>query len=188
MEFYQLNYQVISLFSASHFWVIEELCNGCSLAMAMSQDAPIPEPLIRNCALQLTRALHHVHSSGVVVRNLHPHKVRVQWEQGKIIEGFEMGSSLLYSSTTVHFVTCLLKPQVYIDSKGNLKLGGLLMGCDLTRPSEENVTPALSPLYCCPEALLHNTWSYASDLWSLGAILYHMYTGLLLLFSNRTCY
>lgn len=52
------------------------------------------------------------------------------------------------------------------------------MGCDLSQPTEDSVTPALSPLYCCPEALLDNTWSYASDLWSLGAILYHMFTGL----------
>lgn len=57
-------------------------------------------------------------------------------------------------------------------------MGGLLMGCDLSQPTEDSVTPALSPLYCCPEALLSNVWSYASDLWSLGAILYHMYTGL----------
>ena len=58
------------------------------------------------------------------------------------------------------------------------------MACDLSQQTEENVTPALSPLYCCPEALTENTWSYASDLWSLGAILYHMFTGLLLASDN----
>ena len=52
------------------------------------------------------------------------------------------------------------------------------MGCDLSQPTDDSVTPALSPLYCCPEALIENTWSYASDLWSLGAILYHMFTGM----------
>ncbi|XP_063690425.1 serine/threonine-protein kinase ULK4-like [Bolinopsis microptera] len=126
--------------TSSHFWVIEELCNGCSLATAMTQDCPVPEPMIRACALQLCKALYHIHCAGIVVRNLHPHKI-------------------------------------YIDSKGSLKVGGLLMGCDLSQPTDESVTPALSPLYCCPEALIENTWSYASDLWSLGAILYHMFTG-----------
>ena len=58
--------------------------------------------------------------------------------------------------------------QVFVNAKGHLKLGGFLMGCDLSRPAEESVTPALSPLYCSPEALQQNTWSYASDLWSLG--------------------
>eukprot|EP00116_Pleurobrachia_bachei_P005913 sb/3466175/ len=67
--------------------------------------------------------------------------------------------------------------QVFVNAKGHLKLGGFLMGCDLSRPAEESVTPALSPLYCSPEALQQNTWSYASDLWSLGAILFHMYSG-----------
>lgn len=66
---------IMNNISASHFWVIEELCNGCSLAMAMTQDSPAPEYVIRNCALQLTKALYNIHSTGVIVRNLHPHKV-----------------------------------------------------------------------------------------------------------------
>ena len=45
--------------------------------MALSQDSPAPEYVIRNCALQLTKALYNVHSAGVIVRNLHPHKVPI---------------------------------------------------------------------------------------------------------------
>lgn len=55
-----------------------------------------------------------------------------------------------------------------------MKIGGLLMGCEM---GVESVVPAISPVYCCPEALIDNSWSFNSDLWSVGAILFHMYTG-----------
>ena len=173
---------VTFFFLASHFWVIEELCNGCSLAMAMAQDCPVPERLIRNCALQLARALYQIHCHGIVMRNLHPQKVGI-WT---LLNAQNIARTLLYTwlnnlyyplSRQYLNLNITNNVQVFINSKGQLKLGGMLMAVDLNKPAEESVTPALSPLYCCPEALTENVWSYSSDLWSLGAILYHMATG-----------
>lgn len=45
---------------------------------------------------------------------------------------------------------------------------------ELSKPSKYNVG---SPLYMAPESLKNNEYSYKTDIWSLGVILFELLTG-----------
>ncbi|CAH1788788.1 unnamed protein product [Owenia fusiformis] len=150
--------------TSNHLWLVVELCTGGSLATIISQDHNLPESSIRKFGVDLVLGLQYIHSNEIVFSDLKPSKV-------------------------------------LLDSTGHLKYGdfGLarLAGEDLgavfeqyaeasetwsTENSDKGRTTPMkgtqgSPNYMAPECLLGEPPSQASDMWSLGCVLYEMYAG-----------
>ncbi|EAY19259.1 CMGC family protein kinase [Trichomonas vaginalis G3] len=73
-----------------------------------------------------------------------------------------------------------LKPANIFVTRGNVvKLGDFGLSRDLTKGNSQRTLGVVTPGYRAPEIILGNTqYDYSSDVWSLGAILFEMLTGI----------
>ena len=89
----------------------------------------------------------------------------------QIIEGYLQ----IYEKKIVHRD---LKPaNILLTENDECKIadfGFAIKQSELSKPSKYNVG---SPLYMAPESLKNNEYSYKTDIWSLGVILFELLTG-----------
>ncbi|EAX87361.1 CMGC family protein kinase [Trichomonas vaginalis G3] len=73
-----------------------------------------------------------------------------------------------------------LKPaNIFITRDNVVKLGDFGLSRDLTKGNSQRTLGVVTPGYRAPEIILGNTqYDYSSDIWSLGAILFEMLTGI----------
>ena len=68
-----------------------------------------------------------------------------------------------------------LKPaNIFIDNKGELKLGDLGLGRAMSSQTYEAYSRVGTPLYMSPEVLEGSGYDTKSDVWSLGCIAYEL--------------
>lgn len=154
-----------------HIWVITELASGGTLLDMMELDGPVPPSHLSEFLRDLASGLHYLHSSNVIIVDLHPSSVLLD----------STGSLKLANFNLAHYAG---------DTQWDLKrLSKVLEECfsviseqtetDLARTLRQASLPPHSPypFYLAPEVLLSAQFSIASDLWTLGCLLYELITG-----------
>ena len=139
--------------TTNHLWLVAELCTGDSLLSILTQDLFLPETTVQSFGRDIVNGLFYLHQTDILYSDLKPSKI-------------------------------------ILDREGTLKLSNFsvshLLGEDgivdhLTEEGEDDTLPKFlgSPEYMAPEVLQGGMHTRQSDLWSLGIVLYEMYTGTL---------
>ncbi|XP_059018294.1 serine/threonine-protein kinase ULK4 isoform X1 [Mustela lutreola] len=149
--------------TSNHLWLVVELCTGGSLEMVIAQDENLPEDVVREFGVDLITGLYHLHQLGILFCDLSPGKI--------LLEG---PGTLKFSNF------CLAK----VEGENLDEFFALVAAEEGGGDSGENVLKKTvksrakgSLTYTAPEILRGADFSITSDLWSLGCLLYEMFSG-----------
>ncbi|XP_070570281.1 serine/threonine-protein kinase ULK4-like isoform X2 [Ptychodera flava] len=151
--------------TTNHLWLVVELCTGGSLETLITQDEHLPEEAVRKFGLDMVRGLHYMHSLGIIYCDLRPSKILLD---GTGILKFDDFSLAKVEDEDLEE----LFQQFEGDSGGSSDSGG---GDDDKERKRRKYMG--SPIYAAPEVLQGGDHTMASDFWSLGCMLYELYTG-----------
>jgi serine/threonine-protein kinase ULK4 len=131
----------------NHLWLIFEFWPGGDVYKMFNEDKKFPEETIKHFAFEITKGLSHLHSNGIIYGDLKP-------------------------------VTLL------VNEYNELKLadfGNSKKITDYINPGQEGYAKSKigSPYYMAPELFDDElgVYSFASDLWSFGWVLFEFITG-----------
>ncbi|CAI9736110.1 serine/threonine-protein kinase ULK4-like isoform X4 [Octopus vulgaris] len=147
--------------TSNHLWLVIELCTGGSLEKLITQDGHLPEDSIRKFGVDLVSGLHFLHSLNIIFCDLRPSKVL-----------FDCYGKLKYADFGLSKAEEENLEEVFQKF--------LEMNDINPRDDEELIKKQPtkgSPNYMAPEVLKGGDMTVTSDLWSLGCVLYEMYTG-----------
>ncbi|XP_045240940.2 serine/threonine-protein kinase ULK4 isoform X6 [Macaca fascicularis] len=149
--------------TSNHLWLVVELCTGGSLKTVIAQDENLPEDVVREFGIDLVTGLHHLHKLGILFCDISPGKI--------LLEG---PGTLKFSNF------CLAK----VEGENLEEFFALVAAEEGGGDSGENVLKKSmksrvkgSPIYTAPEVVRGADFSISSDLWSLGCLLYEMFSG-----------
>ncbi|XP_075442815.1 serine/threonine-protein kinase ULK4 isoform X6 [Ascaphus truei] len=149
--------------TSNHLWLVVELCTGGSLETVIAQDEYLPEETVRSFAIDIVSGLFYIHELGIIFSDLTPRKI------------------LLDGPGTLKFTNFSLSK-----AEGeNLDEFFAMVGSEENAGNAGESTPRRnlknrikgSPVYAAPEVIKGADFSTASDLWSLGCVLYEMFAG-----------
>ncbi|XP_054536536.1 serine/threonine-protein kinase ULK4 isoform X2 [Pan troglodytes] len=149
--------------TSNHLWLVVELCTGGSLKTVIAQDENLPEDVVRQFGIDLISGLHHLHKLGILFCDISPRKI--------LLEG---PGTLKFSNF------CLAK----VEGENLEEFFALVAAEEGGGDNGENVLKKSmksrvkgSPVYTAPEVVRGADFSISSDLWSLGCLLYEMFSG-----------
>ena len=131
--------------------------HGDSLLGILTQDLFLPETTVQSFGRDIVNGLFYLHQTDILYSDLKPSKIILDGEGTLKLSNFS--------------VSHLLGEDGIIDH--------------LTEEGEDDTLPKFlgSPEYMAPEVLQGGMHTRQSDLWSLGIVLYEMYTGTAILSS-----
>ncbi len=138
-------------------YLVMELLDGRTVGEELRVDGPMASARVVHIATQVSRALGHAHGLGVVHRDLKPENIMLITRDGDVdfAKVLDFGLAKLFepdsSGTQIFSVAAITQD-------------GMVFG---------------TPEYMSPEQATGRTLSPASDIYSLGVVMYEMVTGLL---------
>ncbi|KAJ8290787.1 hypothetical protein GJAV_G00017560 [Gymnothorax javanicus] len=160
--------------TSNHLWLVVELCSGGTLEAVIAQDECLPEDFVRNFAVDLVRGLKHIHDCGIIFCDLTPAKILLDGP------GTLKYSNFCLSKANGESLEDVIQKVLMSEDGG----GGGGEGGEITPRRKLKNRIQGSPMYCAPEVVQGDDCTFASDLWSLGCILYEMFTGKTPFFSD----
>ncbi|XP_055509244.1 serine/threonine-protein kinase ULK4 isoform X1 [Leucoraja erinacea] len=148
--------------TSNHLWLVVELCTGGSLAMIIAQDEYLHEDVVREFGVDLVMGLHKIHKLGIVFCDLNPAKILVDGPGTLKYSNFSLAKA---EGENLEEFFALIDTD---DDTGENK--------EETQNKSRSRTRG-STIYMAPEVLKGEDSSPVSDLWSLGCVLYEMFTG-----------
>ena len=141
----------------NHLWIIFEYCAGGDLLQLIEQDKKLPEKTIKKFGRDLTQGLYYLHFNGIIYCDLKPSNVLIN--EYSTLKLCDFGLARKLADLTKNGGNRGEEPNQ--DAEGG--------------PKRKNGTP----YYMAPELFNdEGVYSYQSDLWALGCVLYEMATGL----------
>nr|KAF6335982.1 unc-51 like kinase 4 [Pipistrellus kuhlii] len=149
--------------TSNHLWLVVELCTGGSLEMVIAQDENLPEDVVRGFGIDLITGLHHLHQLGILFCDLSPGKILLEGPGMLKFSNFCLAK--VEGENLEDFFALAATEEGGGDSGENV----------LKKNMKSRVRGSLT--YTAPEVARGSDFSVASDLWSLGCLLYEMFAG-----------
>ncbi|XP_036047520.1 serine/threonine-protein kinase ULK4 [Onychomys torridus] len=149
--------------TSNHLWMVVELCTGGSLETVIAQDENLPEDVVREFGVDLVTGLHHLHRLGILFCDLTPGKILLEGPGTLKFSNFCLAR--VEGESLEEFFALVAAEE-----------GGGDSGENTLKKSMRNRARG-SPIYAAPEIMKGTDSSVASDLWSLGCLLYEMFSG-----------
>ncbi|XP_033618548.1 serine/threonine-protein kinase ULK4 isoform X7 [Fukomys damarensis] len=147
--------------TSNHLWLVVELCTGGSLETVIAQDENLPEDVVREFGVDLTAGLRHLHKLGVLFCDVSPGKILLEGPGTLKFSNFCLAK--VEGENLEEFFTLVAEEEGggdSVESVWNMKKR--VQG---------------SPIYTAPEIVRGADFSVTTDLWSLGCLLYEMFSG-----------
>ncbi|XP_029445562.1 serine/threonine-protein kinase ULK4 [Rhinatrema bivittatum] len=148
--------------TSNHLWLVVELCTGGSLEVVIAQDEHLPEEVVREFGIDLVTGLYHIHELGIIFCEFTPAKILLDGPGTLKFSNFSLAKA--EGENLEEFFALIGSEE------------GISDGESTPRRNLKNRVKG-SPLYTAPEVIRGADFSVASDLWSLGCVLYEMYSG-----------
>ncbi|CBY32867.1 unnamed protein product [Oikopleura dioica] len=153
--------------TTNHLWLVLELCTGGSLQDILDQDERLPLSEIKKMALDLCRGIHQLHKNDICVGDLSPSRL--------LLDG--PGVVKINNLSCAHFESEEIEA-IYQSVVDEVTQG---IEADSLDEGGENAftNPVRNIAHHSPQALVGHV-TLSADIWSLGSILYRMFTGKLM--------
>jgi len=140
-----------------HLYILYEYVNGGELWRRATVYGLPSEKLVKFYFLQVLDGISHMHRHKIVHRDIKPENIMVTKDQ-KTLKIIDFGSCKDMEGTD-------FERKFYLErDKMNLR-----------EPTYKNFLG--TPNYMAPECVRNKNSDYSSDLWSLGCLLYNLFTG-----------
>nr|XP_014266340.2 serine/threonine-protein kinase ULK4 isoform X4 [Maylandia zebra] len=157
--------------TSNHLWLVVELCTGGSMESVIAHDGSLSQDAVRRFGWHLVKGLKHIHELGIIFSDLTPAKILL--DGSGILKFGNFCLSKAEGDTLQDFLTLFSASEEIEEGDSN--------------QNTDNLKKRLqgSTAYSAPEVLEGSETNMKSDLWSLGCILYYMYTGTPPFFSDN---
>ena len=170
--------------TSNHLWLVVELCTAGNLEHILDQDECLPESSIRLFGVDVCEGLLYIHSLGLLFCDLTPRKLMCDGNGTLKLSDFGLAKMEGEDLEAIFHETCRTTSSQWQSSSSASSSSSSATNkppTNATTTSSQNNKVYKKPFgdvrYMAPEVLNGEDNSKASDLWSLGCILYKMYTG-----------